>query len=306
MAIELRPYEARDFAALHALLREPSMVAEFDTLQSAESVQGWLEDPFLDAALHTLAWDGATLVGFAAPYVITGREGRFAVIRLGVRDTHTTRGIGTALLERQRAGLTDRHPDVHEISLNAWLPAPAAEGFVAHHAFERVRTFWLMERPRGPVAAPAWPDGIRLAGDENPERSWRDLTTAYNDSFAKHYHSTITTIDDVRAIFTRPGFRRDGYVLAYRDDTCVGFCRCEQYEGRGEIGIVGTIEAARGIGLGRALLRWGVDWLERVNAARVTLLVDGENDNALRLYRSEGFEVVRTRASWSFMGAASR
>jgi ribosomal protein S18 acetylase RimI-like enzyme len=31
----------------------------------------------------------------------------------------------------------------------------------------------------------------------------------------------------------------------------------------------------------------------------VTLLVDGENENALRLYRSEGFEVARTRAVFS-------
>jgi ribosomal protein S18 acetylase RimI-like enzyme len=30
----------------------------------------------------------------------------------------------------------------------------------------------------------------------------------------------------------------------------------------------------------------------------VTLVVDGENEGALRLYRSEGFEVTRTRRLW--------
>ena len=165
--------------------------------------------------------------------------------------------------------------------------------------FRRVRTFWMMERPRGPVPEPEWPAGVRLQFHDGSERNYRDITDAYNDSFAKHYHSPVTTAAETRALFTRPGFRNDGYVLAYRAETCVGFCRCELLPGRGEIGILGTTQAARGIGLGRALLRWGVAWLEREAAERVTLLVDGENENALRLYRSEGFEVARTRAVFS-------
>ncbi|TMQ68516.1 MAG: GNAT family N-acetyltransferase [Candidatus Eisenbacteria bacterium] len=56
---------------------------------------------------------------------------------------------------------------------------------------------------------------------------------------------------------------------------------------------------ARGIGLGRALLRWAVGWLERKEAPRAWLMVDGDNESALRLYRSEGFEVTRTRHVWS-------
>ena len=304
MPIELRAYAPRDFAALHALLRDPSLAGEFDTLQSAQAVEGWLADPFLDRELHCLAWEGEKLAAFAAPYVLPGREGRFAVIRCGVLGTHRRRGIGTLLYERQRSAIAERHPDVHEVSVSAWLPAAGAEGFAAARGFDRVRTYWLMERPRGPIAGPAWPQGMRLAGDQDPERSWRDLTAAYNDSFANHYHSSIVTIEDTRSIFTRPGFRRDGYVLAYRDQTCVGFCRCELHQGRGEIALVGTVEAARGIGLGRALLRWGVRWLEREGVARVTLLVDGDNENALRLYRSEGFDVVQTRAAWNCPNSA--
>ena len=60
--------------------------------------------------------------------------------------------------------------------------------------------------------------------------------------------------------------------------------------------------AARGIGLGRALLRWGVAWLERESALPVTLMVDGANEGALALYRSEGFAVTRTRRAWARPG----
>ena len=69
--------------------------------------------------------------------------------------------------------------------------------------------------------------------------------------------------------------------------------------GRGEVATLGVVPEARGIGLGRALLRWGVGWLEHQAAPRVTLTVDGENEGALSLYRSEGFETVRKREIWS-------
>ena len=89
-----------------------------------------------------------------------------------------------------------------------------------------------------------------------------------------------------------------GLMLAYRDGRCVGFCRNERHATRGEIGVLGTTHDARGIGLGRALLRWGVGWLEAHVPGPVTLLVDGDNEGALALYKSEGFEVSRTRRIW--------
>jgi mycothiol synthase len=226
------------------------------------------------------------------------------MVRLGVHGGRRRRGIGSALLQWSLDQIASRHPDVREIGVSAWLPSDPAEGFAARHRFARVRTFWLMERQGGPAAAPEWPEGITLAYHDGSERGYRDLTAAYNDSFAHHYHAVETTVDDTRVLFTRPGFRSDGYVLAYRAGHCVGFCRCELHGERGEIAVLGTIGAARGLGLGRALLRWGVQWLERQRTPRVTLLVDGENEGALRLYRSEGFEVVRTRASWSRVNPA--
>jgi ribosomal protein S18 acetylase RimI-like enzyme len=103
----------------------------------------------------------------------------------------------------------------------------------------------------------------------------------------------------VRALVQKAGFRADGIVIAYRDGEVAGFCRNELFAARGEIGTVGTLPAARGIGLGRALLRWGVAWLERETPHPITLLVDGDNEGALGLYRSEGFEITRRRHLWS-------
>ena len=299
MGIELRRFESRDLEALRALVRDPSMSGEFDVLQSPQAVEGWLADPYRDPALHWMAWSEGGLAGFASPFVLPGREGRFAMVRIGVHADRRRRGIGSALLRRTFDEIAARHPDVRELCVSAWLPSDPADGFAARHGFKRVRTFWLMERRGGPSAAPEWPPGITLAFHDGSERGYRDITEAYNDSFAHHYHATQLTVEDTRALFTRPGFHPEGYVLAYRAGRCVGFCRCEIHHERGEIAVLGTIGEARGIGLGRALLRWGTQWLERQRSPRITLLVDGENEGALRLYRSEGFDVARTRASWS-------
>ena len=299
MPTEIHRYQASDLAALTSLVRDPSLASEFDTLQRPDAIEAWLVDPFLDPELLSLAFENGEPAAFVGGFFLRPRSGPYAIVRLGVIEPYRRRSLGTQLLERVAAGVIERHAAAHELSCSFWLPAPGSEAFVRARGFHRVRSFWMMERPRSPVPEPDWPAGIRLQFHDGSERNYRDLTEAYNDSFAHHYHSPVTTLEETRALFTRPGFRTDGYVMAYRDDTCVGFCRSELLPGRGEIAIVGTTQAARGIGLGRALLRWGVAWLEREGAERVTLLVDGENENALGLYRSERFEVARTRAVFS-------
>ncbi len=149
-----------------------------------------------------------------------------------------------------------------------------------------------------------WPSGVETRVFNGGEAMLRDYTEVYNDSFAQHYRYVVATLDVVRTLAADPVFRRDGLMLAYRDGACVGFCRNELHEERGEIGTLGVAHAARGIGLGRALLRWGVRWVEANSPLAVTLVVDGDNENALGLYRSEGFAVSRTRRIWGRAAAA--
>ena len=51
--------------------------------------------------------------------------------------------------------------------------------------------------------------------------------------------------------------------------------------------------AARGLGLGRALLLHSLADLRERGATSFALGVEGENDNAVRLYRAVGFAVQR-------------
>jgi len=299
MASEFRIYRPGDRAIVAAVIQHPSLAEDFDVMQGPHAVDAWLADPFHDLTLLELAFEDGAPAGLASVFALNGRDGGFVMMRIAVLDRFRCHGLGSRLLERALAGVARRHPQVAEISTSFWLPNEAAEAFTMKHDLERVRTFWLMERPRGPIGEPAWPPGIRLAGHDGTDRQYRDIAAAYNDSFAHHYHSVQTTIEETHGIFERPGMRLDGLMLAYRGDECVGFCRGELHASRGEIAVLGTIQSARGIGLGRALLRWGVQWLERETPGRVTLLVDGQNESALSLYRSEGFALARSRAVFS-------
>jgi mycothiol synthase len=188
---------------------------------------------------------------------------------------------------------------VAQVSAGIYLPDDTSAAFLAHHGFEPERIFWLMERPLGARLDPAWPAGLETRVMDGSERSLADWNDCYNESFAAHYHFVPPSLEDARALTEQSTFSPGSVVLAYRQERCVGFVRSLLLPERGEVGVLGVVPGARGIGLGRALLRESVRWLEDKRAPRVTLMVDGENENALGLYRQEGFDVARTRQIWA-------
>ncbi len=300
MVLEIIPFSDTRHETLRALLHDPSIAPQFDKFLGPDGLEHKLSDRKLARDCLRLALLDGVPVGFGVAWVLRQPVATWTMTRVAVLEAHRHAGIGRALAEAViaavRAGAPTDAPV--EVAGAAWLPQPHAAALAASLGFTHERFFWLMERPRGPVAAPEWPAGVTVRtfdGGDEMLADWRDI---YNDSFAQHFRFMPTTLEEGRSIVASPQFRADGVLLAYKDGACAGFCRIELHETRGEIGVLGTAHTARGIGLGRALLRWGVQWLERETTTPVTLLVDGENENALKLYRSEGFEVTRTRQIW--------
>ncbi len=300
MTLEIRSYGDSDRETLRGLLHDPSIAPQFDKFLGPDGLEHKLADRVLARDCLVLAFLDGEAVGFGVAWVIVESASFWAMTRVGVRESHRRRGVGEALAREvvaraRRLAPPDRPA---EIAGAAWMPMDAAESMARKLGFAPERVFWMMDRPRGGAAAPDWPVGTTWRTYDGSDEFVREWTAIYNDSFANHYRFLRSTEEDARRIASGPHFRPDGLLLAYREGACAGFCRIELHETRGEIGTLGTAHAARGIGLGRALLRWGVEWLERHTTLPVTLLVDGENENALRLYRTEGFEVSRTRRLW--------
>jgi mycothiol synthase len=298
--LEIRSLGREDLAAVHALIAHPSMSREFENLLPPAALEEQWKDPWFAPHLALLGRADGQPAGWAMGFVSPGEHG-FAFLRIGVALPWRRRGIGSALLRRMLDGLeaSGTMRGLNELVLSGWLPNDEAAAFAAHHGFRHVRFFWRMDRPRGAtLAPPCWPAEVEtrpLAGDDML-RAWND---AYNLSFAAHYHFVPSTLEAVRMRMETDAFRNGGILLAYRGGKCVGFCHDALHGRRGEVALVGVVPAARGIGLGRALLRWGVGWIEARDTDTVELQVDGENETALALYRSEGFTVARTREVWS-------
>jgi mycothiol synthase len=301
MGIAVVPCGPERLPDLRALARDSSLAHEFANLQSDAGFDDIMADPMLPPELRWIATVDGAPAGFAFSFLAPTHGGSFAMVRMGVVERHRRRGVATALLQAAAARLMairDAH-GLQELNLSAWEPNPAAESFAARHGFRHARHFWRMERPLGPVGRPEWPPGVLVRTFDGSERALRDFNDAYNRAFDSHYHYVRSSLEDTRVVTSQRHFRPDGLALAYRDEACVGFCRNARYGDPGEVALIGTVPEARGIGLGRALLRWGVAWLQGDFARPVYLMVDGENESALRLYRSEGFQIALTRVHWS-------
>jgi mycothiol synthase len=294
-------------ADLRAVVADPSLAGEFAWLVASGELRNPFDHPHVDPQGIWLAFDDRRPVGFCMLMLWPSTRGFWSMVRLGVVETHRRRGVGRDLLGKVNRRLDALPPERRplEVCLSAWQPNPAAEAFATRHGFTPARWFWSMERPRGPAAPVTWPDGVDVLPFDGSDVMLRHWNDCYNDSFAENYLTVSSTVDDCRAITKLDHFRPDGLLLAYRDGACVGFCRNALYPDFGEIDVLGVARAARGIGLGRALLRWGVGWLESRAVPHVRLMVDAENETALRLYRSEGFDTVRTRRAWARRNATA-
>ncbi|MCS4536052.1 mycothiol synthase [Corynebacterium sp. HS2168-gen11] len=96
---------------------------------------------------------------------------------------------------------------------------------------------------------------------------------------------------------SNPWYRPEDVLLLWEHDTLVGFHWLKRYGDaetfhQGEVYIVGLGNAARGKGLGAALLTAGITHLREQGATEIILYVERDNVPAVKLYTSMGFSIA--------------
>ncbi len=131
-------------------------------------------------------------------------------------------------------------------------------------------------------------DVFRRGRDED---AWIAANAA---AFADHPENGSVDRADLEVRMEQPWFDPDGFLMAWEGRRLLGSCWTKVHPGGvGEIYIIGVIPAAQGRGLGRALLRAGLDDLaHRQGATQGMLYVAGDDHRALALYRRMGFETA--------------
>jgi ribosomal protein S18 acetylase RimI-like enzyme len=171
----------------------------------------------------------------------------------------------------------------HDARRIAWLEA---NGFIHR------RSFFDLQRGTDPPLAPAaWPSGVEISRYRPGVDDEAVHALIYVDAaWAEVPGHTQRSLETWRAKLT-PDYR--GWV-ASRDEHPVGWVAGRVFsDGRGWVEQLAVARAARGHGLGRALLLHSLAELCERGATSLALGVQGENETATRLYRAVGFEIER-------------
>lgn len=227
----------------------------------------------VDDVNDVLAWDGTTLVGFCGIYSF-GSEPELGG---AVDPDYRRRGIGSALLDQALTILARRHqPTVLLVTPRATEAGrrfAEAKGAAFHHAEHHME---LAGPPAGPPAARPSTDGvvIRPLADADRAAVVPILAAAFGDGAGT-------------AAASGP---HDLALVVERESTVVGALRLSM---EGDVaGIYGLAVGPdlRGQGIGRVAIYEVCREARRRGATRVTLEVEVDNDHALGLYTSVGFE----------------
>jgi mycothiol synthase len=145
-----------------------------------------------------------------------------------------------------------------------------------------------------PLAEPSTLD-VRPFEPGRDDWSWLEVN---NRAFAWHPEQADWSVADVRTRQNEPWFDPAGFLLHERDGRLAGFCWTKVHDDTepplGEIYVIAVDPDFQGLGLGRALVRAGLDSLAARGLTTAMLYVEADNAPALALYHDLGFELHHT------------
>jgi mycothiol synthase len=168
------------------------------------------------------------------------------------------------------------------------IPAPPASGYEITRVVDRLHRA-LPALPAGPVPQPI---ELRTFVPGRDDEAFLALNAR---SFARHPDQGAMSAADLEAKMAEDWFDATGFFLAVRQAEVVGFCWTRVHDDPwgtcGEIYVIGVDPSTSEHGLGRFLLRVGLDSMVARGIADAMLYVEHDNEPAQGLYRSEGFDL---------------
>ena len=231
------------------------------------------------------------------------------------------RVIGYADLAPNGEGESAAHPDDAEVAdlhreLLGWLadgaralgkerlehwsgPRPdGASQRLTSQGFEHVRTAWQMRRGLdGELPEPVWPGTASVAPFEearDAEQVWDLITRGFAGQFGSHPRP----FEEWRHLALRPG---SSVIRVVEEGRLLGVSVNVPRASEGYVLQLAVEPSARGRGLGLALLHETFRRDQAAGLPATALGVDGQNDNARKLYEKAGMSVVEEFRRWDLV-----
>lgn len=171
------------------------------------------------------------------------------------------------------------------------------------HAFRQVDVRLTLERGLDGEPAAPWPDGgarVRPAAPADLPALRALARTSHHDS--RFYHDPnfpAARCDDLYATWIEKSCAgyADAVLVADHDRAAAGYVSCHLDPDEGRIGLFAVSAAHQGRGTGRALLAASLGWFAAQGRRRVSVVTQGRNAPAQRLYQHGGF-VTRSLQLW--------
>ncbi len=283
-----RQLDPHDLAAVAELLA----LAERADGHRAVDDHRWLDMAEGGRASHAglVAWESGHDHPVGYTQVSRGRHSWALDMVIDPHHRYDARDIGPEML-RGAIALIAGEGGGH-VHLWVYQPTGAHDEIAAQVGLRRGRDLLQMRRPL-PVPVEGNQLDLRPFRPGHDEARWLEVN---NRAFAWHPEQGGWDLETLTTHQREPWFDAEGFLLHERDGRLAGFCWTKVHHDHepplGELYVVAVDPDFQGLGLGRALVVAGLDWLHRERGLTVAMLyVDAADARAVGLYDSLGFEV---------------
>lgn len=278
-------------------------------LDEAEAIDGI--SPVSDQAQLAVSQGKRTLIEYGDDAFGILGEGELDLV---VRPSARGRGIGSELLTQLLEQARHDHPG--EILAWAHGENPAAEKLLMRAGFTPARNLYRMAldpEHMGEIidASPALPAGFVPSSLEETGAAAHEAWVRVNaDAFAGHPEQGRMTLEDFTTLMEEPWFDPADLIFALdvrNEETgprLAGYAWIKTQRGESgeapesELYVLGVDPQYAGRGLGAALLGESLKRMTEIQPSRITLYVDGDNENAVTLYKRSGFTIDQKSTQW--------
>lgn len=219
-----------------------------------------------------------------------------------VHPEHRQKGIATRLLgcvihRAQELGAKVVHINITQENV-------VARSVLPKFGFECVRRFLELKLDMAKVPGPDVNQGDITYRHLQPGEE-EILTQIQNRSFAGTWGYNPNTLEEIKYFLGSNGQSLTDVVLLFEEDKVIGYCWIKvtgkgdksSRRRKGRLFMLGVDPDYRGMGAGKLVLLVGLAHLKEEGLKTVELTVDSENEVAVNLYQSIGFE-IETRSFW--------